>query len=154
MKKICRKCNKNYEENVKLCEVCGGELEEDLDKLQTDVVINNSSESQEITCVEIYRASRICGMMNAFKIYLDDQEIGRISNGDKKRFELAPGLHEIRVKLNWSFLKSEPFSFKVKEGDFVRLRTDYTFGGFATFIGWWMMKAMFSGGKVIKIEQY
>ena len=39
MKKICRKCNKIYEENVKLCEVCGGELEEDLDKLQTDVVI-------------------------------------------------------------------------------------------------------------------
>ena len=48
MERICRKCNKTYEEDVKFCEVCGGELEEDLDKLQTDVVINNSSESQEI----------------------------------------------------------------------------------------------------------
>lgn len=108
----------------------------------------------EPAIIEVYRISRYVGMLCSCKIFLDDAEIGRVSNGDKQRFEVPPGLHEIRIKLNWSFLKSRPFSFKINNGDFIRLRFDFTFGGFATFTSWWMVKAIFSGGKVIKIEQY
>lgn len=104
--------------------------------------------------IEIFRISRVVGMLCACKVYIDNVEIGRISNGDKQRFEVLPGLHEIRIRMNWSFLKSRPFSFKIKAGDFVRLRSDFTFGGFATFCGWWFWKSIFSGGKVIKIEEY
>ena len=110
--------------------------------------------TQEPAIIEVYRISRWVGMLCACKIFLDDNEIGRVSNGDKKKFEISPGLHEIRIKMNWSFLKSRPFSFKIKNGDFTRLRFDFTFGGFATFTSWWMVKSIFSGGKVIKIEQY
>ena len=104
--------------------------------------------------IEVYRVSRMVGFLFCCKIYLDGEQIGRVSNGDKQRFEVAPGLHEISIKLNWSFLKSRPFSFKINNGDFIRLRSDFTFGSFATFSSWWMVKAVFSGGKVIKIEQY
>ena len=112
------------------------------------------AESHEPALIEVYRVSRMVGLFNSCKIYLDDVEIGRVSNGDKQRFEIPEGLHEIRIKLNWSFLKSRPFSFKIKNGDFIKLRSDFNFGGFATFIGWWFWKAIFSGGKVIKIEKY
>ena len=112
------------------------------------------SVSTEPTSIEVYRVSRWVGMLCACKIFLDDNEIGRISNGDKQCFEITPGLHEIRIKMNWSFLKSRPFSFKIKDGDFIRLRFNFTFGGFSTFTSWWMVKSIFSGGKVIEIEQY
>ena len=121
--------------------------------------MDNAIVTQEVTAeepavIEVYRVSRMVGLLCSCKIFLDDIEIGRVSNGDKQRFEVTPGLHEIRIKMNWSFLKSRPFSFKIKNGDFIRLRSDFTFGAFATFIGWWTVKAIFSGGKVIKIEQY
>lgn len=112
------------------------------------------STTPEPAIIEVYRISRWVGALCACKVYLDDTEIGRISNGDKQKYEITSGLHEIRIKMNWSFLKSRPFSFKIKDGDFIRLRFDFTFGGFATFTSWWMVKAIFSGGKVIKIEQY
>lgn len=108
----------------------------------------------EPASIEVYRVSRWVGMLCACKIYLDGTEIGRISNGNKQRFEISAGLHEISIKMNWSFLKSRPFSFKIKDGDFIRLRFDFTFGAFATMTSWWMIKAIFSGGKVIEIEQY
>lgn len=118
---------------------------------------NNNTQlavEMEPAIIEVYRVSRWVGALCACKVYLDNTEIGCVSNGDKQRFEITPGLHEVSIKLNWSFLKSRPFSFKIKNGDFIRLCFDFTFGGFATFTSWWMVKAIFSGGKVIKIEQY
>lgn len=165
MSKYCAKCNKNYDDGTKFCPECGGQLAENagfIDLADGDKVSSGGqttsniqpSINAEAANIEVYRVSRWVGMLCACKIFLDDKEIGRVSNGDKKRFEITPGLHEIRVKMNWSFLKSRPFSFKVKEGDFVRLRFNFTFGGFSVLTSWWMVKAVFSGGKVYEIEQY
>ena len=165
MSKYCAKCNKNYDNETRFCPECGGQLSEnagfiDLEndnKVSSGVQMTSNvqqASNAEVASIEVYRVSRWVGVLFACKIFLDDKEIGGVSNGDKKRFEITPGLHEIRVKMNWSFIKSRPFSFKIKEGDFIRLRFNFTFGGFSVLTGWWMVKTLFSGGKVYEIEQY
>ena len=48
--------------------------------------------------IEIWRTERFFDRRNDFKIYIDDVEIGSISNGEKKNYEVESGLHTLWVK--------------------------------------------------------
>ncbi len=151
----CNTCNKDYEDSISFCSTCGAPLKESQPALPVttdDQIV--SQPKGETPLIEIRRESRFVGCLLNCKVYIDNMEVGQVGSGDSKRFEVPEGLHELYVKMNWSFAKSDPISFKLRQGDFLRFRFDFTFGTFASISGWWFLKMLFSGGKVIRIEQY
>ena len=48
-------------------------------------------------------------------IYLDNENIGTISDGDTRVFSVEPGLHTLKVKIDWC--SSRDFNFSLTEND-------------------------------------
>ena len=69
--------------------------------------------------------------INDYIVFVDGKELGRLGNGDKKRFKLEQGLHEIQIKQNWSWFYSPKESFLLK--DFSKFTCKPMFGIFSPF---------------------
>jgi len=61
------------------------------------------------------RPSKWLDAMRSYKIYVDGQRIGEIHNDETKEFEITPGQHTIKVKID--FLSSKSLRFEVKKDD-------------------------------------
>ena len=96
-----------------------------------------------------------CGTVNTG--FVDGIQIGKLSNGQTKIFEVTPGVHKLRVKMNWSFfsgfLRSNEFDFRIEKGDALKFNCDFNFGAFMMITGLFIWKSLFCGFKVMKIEQ-
>lgn len=172
--KFCEKCQKEYSDDVEVCEICGQPLnvqeksvpEEkalsavNVKKTPMESVppageVETSTNVASPADIEVERTSSLfAAFFYKMRILVDGQEMGRLGNGDKIRFKVPPGIHEIRVKMTLLGGSSRPLSFQVKSGEFKRFRAGKTFGGFSMFTGFWMFKFIFSGGKIWKVEDY
>lgn len=172
--KFCEKCQKEYSDDVEVCEICGQPLnvqeksvpEEkalsavNVKKTPMESVppageVETSTNVASPADIEVERTSSLfAAFFYKMRILVDGQEMGRLGNGDKIRFKVPPGIHEIRVKMTLLGGSSRPLSFQVKSGEFKRFRAGKTFGSFSMFTGWWMFKFIFSGGKIWKVEDY
>lgn len=171
--KFCEKCQKEYSDDVEVCEICGQPLnvqeksvpEEkalsavNVKKTPMESVppageVETSTNVASPADIEVERTSSLFEVIFKMCILIDDQEVGRVGSGNKVRVQVAPGIHEIRVKMPWCGGSSRPLSFQVKSGEFKRFRAGKTFGGFSLFTGLWMFKFIFSGGKIWKVEDY
>ncbi len=177
--KFCDKCQKEYPYDVKFCAICGQPLsvqeestsangalsvvaapempakaEQLAKKLEMPTPTDAASPAEQAD-IEVERTSSLfAAFFYKMRILVDGQEMGRLGNGDKIRFKVPPGIHEIRVKMTLLGGSSRPLSFQVKSGEFKRFRAGKTFGGFSMFTGFWMFKFIFSGGKIWKVEDY
>ena len=123
MKIICTKCKNEMADSDKFCPTCGFSKEEILG-INTEVTNFESM-------IEVYRESGIFGWIFDFIVLIDGKEIGRLKNGEKKRFKLTPGLHEIQIKINWSVFASPKESFLLK--DFTKFTCKPKLGMFSPF---------------------
>ena len=123
MKIICTKCKNEMADSDKFCPTCGFSKEE--------ILGNTSSINAFESMIEVYRESGIFGWIFDFIVLIDGKEIGRLKNGEKKRFKLTPGLHEIQIKINWSVFASPKESFLLK--DFAKFTCKPKLGLFSTF---------------------
>jgi hypothetical protein len=48
--------------------------------------------------IKIFRPSNFWGGLRKFKVYLNDKQIGNISNGETKEFQIPSGQHKIYCK--------------------------------------------------------
>ncbi len=104
MEKKCENCNTSINENEVLCLNC---------KSFSD------SDDQFEPIVELTRASSLVGCFFNYRVFIDNKEIGSIKNGEKVRFKVSKGLHEMHIKQNWSWFYSPKVSFLHK--DFTKL---------------------------------
>lgn len=152
MAKFCEHCGAELEDGTKFCDSCGNPTE--TTALQS---YNPPPEKNLTTTIQISRKWRWVDLFFAENVYVDGIKIGKVSNGQSKIFEVQPGIHKLQLKMNWSFfsgfLRSRPTDFRIEEGNALRFTSDFTFGAFATITGFWMFSWLFSGFKVIKIEQ-
>lgn len=109
---------------------------------------------QQLGVIEVYRPSRLVGAFCEMIIFFDDKAIGEVKNGGKIRFQLPPGIHELKVKINWMHIKSNPFSFQLHSGEFLKMRTSFPFGSLSVVFGTWMFKWMIHAGRILNIEKY
>ena len=123
MKIICTKCKNEMADSDKFCPTCGFSKEEILG-------INTEVTNFE-PMIEVYRESSLVGWVNDYIVFVDGKELGRLGNGDKKRFKLEQGLHEIQIKQNWSWFYSPKESFLLK--DFSKFTCKPRFGIFSPF---------------------
>lgn len=71
--------------------------------------------------VTIDRIHHYRDTVRAYQIKVDGQVVGRVKDDKQHTFEIAPGVHQVRVRLMW--LQSPVIELNVGGGDHVRLRT-------------------------------
>lgn len=152
MAKFCQNCGAELEEGAKFCNSCGTAVAEELESVPTQPIKNAP------TTIQIFRKWRFVGFIYADNIYIDGIKIGKVSNGEaSKIFEVTPGIHQIQLKKNFSllsgFIRSNPMDFRIEQGEALKFESDFTFGTFSTIMGFWFFSWLFSGFKIIKIEQ-
>lgn len=175
--KYCENCKKEYPDDAKFCDMCGQPLAVQEEGAPENgslpaVAVTEAPAGAEVPTkeiapatedvatpsgeadLEVERTSSIFAFLFKMRILIDGQEVGRVGSGNKVRLKVAPGIHEIRVKMPFCGGSSRPLSFQVKGGEFKRFRAGKSFGGFSMMTGIWMFKFIFSGGKIWKVEDY
>lgn len=54
-----------------------------------------------MTTIQISRPKEWTNRIRTYKIYIDNEKIGDIANGETKDFMVAPGKHTITAKIDW-----------------------------------------------------
>ncbi len=117
----CTQCQKENPIDTLFCPSCGANQ-------------NTTIEVKEFQpLVEIYRESSMVGFLFNYKIFIDGIEVGEIANGEKKKFPLSFGLHEVHLKMNWSWQSSPKVSFFLK--DFTKLTCKPAYGILGMMLG-------------------
>lgn len=70
------------------------------------------------------RSSEFSNRIRSYQIYLDNQKIGEINDGDAMEFEIAPGKHQLKAKIDWC--SSKTIEFAAAEGQTLRFRISGT----------------------------
>ena len=63
-----------------------------------------------MTKIIINRTSEYNNRLRDFKIYINDNLIGEIANGETKQFDIEPGKHKLIAKIDWC--SSQVFEFE------------------------------------------
>jgi len=63
----------------------------------------------------IKRTSEWNNLARKFGIYIDDKKIGTISHGETKEFEINPGEHKIKGKIDWC--GSQTLEFNIADNE-------------------------------------
>ena len=51
--------------------------------------------------ISISRNSGFADIFGAYQVMLDGKQIGKINDGGTETYEVAPGKHELRLKIDW-----------------------------------------------------
>lgn len=51
--------------------------------------------------IEITRSSEYANRLRSIKIFIDNEHIGSISNGETKIFDVPEGSHSVQAKIDW-----------------------------------------------------
>lgn len=69
----------------------------------------------------ITRSSEWSNRARAVAIYLDDEKLGTVANGAVETFEVPPGLHKLRAKMDWCGSREEVFTIHEGETKYFKL---------------------------------
>ena len=67
-----------------------------------------------MSSLTIKRDSGYADRLRRYRVLVDGSEIGKIGNGETKTFQVAPGKHELLLKIDWC--RSKPIEFLASEG--------------------------------------
>jgi hypothetical protein len=83
--------------------------------------------------------------VRAYKVLIDEAQVGVIRDGCSEVFSVTPGPHSVRLKLDWC--KSEQVDIAVSDGDIVHLRCGPRGGSFTV-----MTDALFRSSSYLRLE--
>ena len=69
--------------------------------------------------VEVTRKAGATAQLRDFRLLVDDQEVGRLGEADKKRVSLMPGTHTVRLRIDWC--GSREVTIEPRAGEVVEL---------------------------------
>ncbi len=156
MANFCSKCGAGLEENAKFCVKCGKPVGNEESIVQPESVL--SENQQQTATLEIVRGWRFFNLKLEFAIILDDVEIGRLKNDSRQTFQIPAGGHTLSARaidVARGFGKnltgfSLPFSFDIKDGEYLRLECNYVFGKLASWTLWPLVLYLIKGGTIIE----
>lgn len=65
------------------------------------------------TAISLKRDSGYADRLRKYRVLVDGQEIGRIGDSEEKTFQIAPGQHQLIVRLDWA--KTPAVSFEAMQ---------------------------------------
>jgi hypothetical protein len=63
--------------------------------------------------IEIKRETRFKDAVRAYQIELDGEVIGKINNGESIGFDIQPGRHQLRMKIDWCSSPAVDFEIQI-----------------------------------------
>lgn len=63
--------------------------------------------------LKIHRTQSIATTLRRVSVFIDDVEVGKISDNETKEFEVSVGKHQIKLELDW--LSSKPFDIEITD---------------------------------------
>lgn len=82
--------------------------------------------------IRITRKYAMMDLFRAYKILLDDEEVGRIKNGKMLEIEVSPGTHLLQLKIDWC--TSNQVEFKCRD-EIIEFECGNNFTGKKVFSG-------------------
>jgi hypothetical protein len=144
MSKVCMHCIAELEEDTKFCPKCGAEQGK-------NQLADLSKSTEFIPTIEVLRESSMIGCLFSYDTFIDGVKIGTIKNGEKKQFQITPGLHEIYLKQNWSWCYSPKVSFLLK--DFTKFSCKPKVGLFGVIFGRVVLYMLFKRHKFVELKE-
>lgn len=71
----------------------------------------------------IRRSSEWLNRLRGFRVMIDGQEAGRISNGATEEFKVAPGAHKIFCKIDWCSSRGYEVNLQAGETSYLFVRS-------------------------------
>ena len=104
-----------------------------------------------MTKLIITRTSEWNNKARKFGLYLNDKKIGTIEDGEKKEFEIEPGVYKINGKIDWC--KSQKIEFNITENESKEIEiSGFKYGNIIMPIGLGIMLLFFLIKFLFKIE--
>jgi len=97
--------------------------------------------TETMTTIKIQRKHEFINLFRNYKLFVDGQIIGSISDGQEREFNVTPGKHFIVAKIDWC--SSKTISFELKENDTI----SFSLSGFKNKL----MRDLFSFGTLFLI---
>ncbi len=66
----------------------------------------------------IKRRKEFRDYFRAYKVILDDKEIGKVKRGETKKFDIPKGDHELHLKIDWCTSNAIEFNMSDNEVEF------------------------------------
>jgi hypothetical protein len=85
------------------------------------------------TSLTIARDNGYADVLRDYLVMLDDQEIGRLANGNSQTFSIPPGAHTLRVKIDWC--GSSTVEFNALTDDHLHFRCGSSLRGLKLLLG-------------------
>lgn len=98
--------------------------------------------------IRIRRESNRADRLRAYRVELDGKNIGQIKDGEVKSFEVEPGKHSLKLKVDWA--RSNLVTFEVEKSEDVEFTCRSSLAGRE-----WMASiyAIFLPHKYIELER-
>jgi hypothetical protein len=65
--------------------------------------------------IKIQRTNDYINAVRNYRLFIDGQKVGTISNGQRKEFEIPPGRHSLVAKIDWC--SSPELTIEINEND-------------------------------------
>ena len=78
--------------------------------VKNNKILHKSDPARPICSLTLIRAIDQTDYYRKYKVIIDSQLVGYISAGETKHYELLPGKHQIKLKIDWCSSKSHSFS--------------------------------------------
>lgn len=98
--------------------------------------------------ISITRDSGYADSDRLYVVVLNDREIGHISDGETKAFEVPPGEHALRLKIDWCGSKTASVSLDPEQN--VAFRCGSALRGLRILLGWFYV--IFARNKYLWLE--
>ncbi len=124
----CVKCGAENVTEAKFCFACGAKIEEqkaqgnEIKEQQETGFKATASMDEELHSGKVVmqrHASAIVDSWEAYRVFIDDREVGKIKKGRREAFPVKPGKHVVQLRKDW--MKSRPLQINVPEGGMVNL---------------------------------
>ena len=75
------------------------------------------------TKIVVNRKSELVNRMRPIQVFIDNIEVGHVANGSSEEFNVSPGIHEMKCKVNW--FSSQILTVSITEGEtkFLKVRS-------------------------------
>jgi hypothetical protein len=84
--------------------------------------------------------------VRAYKVLIDETQVGVVRDGRSEVFSVTPGAHSVRLKLDWC--KSNQVDLAVSDGDVLQLRCGPRGGSFTV-----ITDALFRSSSYLRLEE-
>lgn len=69
----------------------------------------------------ITRSRELVNLARTIHIYIDGEKVGSVGSGKTRKFELSPGVHQVKAKIDWAASREVPI--KVEQDKDIKLFT-------------------------------